>query len=85
MSSGIPVIAHPAPGLEESLSYAGIFLNREDYGAWEAAIRKLDDADEYQEQSELCLKRVKELDPAPQLDALADMVKRRCLYWKYLR
>lgn len=85
MSSGIPVIAHPAPGLEESLSYAGIFLDREDYGAWEAAIRKLDDADEYREQSELCLQRVKDVDPAPQLDALADMVKRRCLYWKYLR
>ena len=85
MSSGIPVIAHPAPGLEESLSYAGIFLNREDYGAWEEAIRKLDDPAEYKKQSKLCLKRVKELDPAPQLDALADMVKRRCLYWKYLR
>ena len=85
MSSGIPVIAHPAPGLLESLDYAGIFIDRKDYNGWEEAIRKLDDPDVYRRQSELSLKRVTELDPNPQIDALAEMIKRKLGYWKCYR
>ncbi|MFI1769152.1 glycosyltransferase family 4 protein [Streptomyces sp. NPDC020800] len=33
-ASGIPVIAHPTPGLVESLGEAGIFAYRDDLNAW---------------------------------------------------
>jgi len=82
MSSGIPVIAHPTPGLLESLDYAGIFVDRKDYKGWEDAIRELDDPDEYSRKSELALKRVAELDPNSQIDALAEMIRQKLGYWK---
>ncbi|QXC59334.1 glycosyltransferase [Aquihabitans sp. G128] len=44
MCSGIPVIAHPTPGLRESLGDAGIFLDRADVEGWRSAIRSLLDA-----------------------------------------
>lgn len=40
-ASGIPTIAHPTPGLRESLGDAGIFADREDADAWEEALRDL--------------------------------------------
>lgn len=43
MCSGIPVIAHPTPGLLESLGTAGIFVDRRDASGWVQAIRSLDD------------------------------------------
>jgi glycosyltransferase involved in cell wall biosynthesis len=39
--SGIPVIAHPTPGLLESLGSGGIFCDRDDPDAWETALRRL--------------------------------------------
>lgn len=84
MCSGIPVIAHPTPGLEESLGYAGIFIDRENIDGWVEAIKRLDDPEVYRKQSELALKRVTELDPDPQLDALAEMIRQRIWNWKYL-
>uniref|UniRef100_A0A6C0KLU6 Glycosyl transferase family 1 domain-containing protein n=1 Tax=viral metagenome TaxID=1070528 RepID=A0A6C0KLU6_9ZZZZ len=72
MSSGIPVIAHPTPGLLESCGDAGIFCDREDIGAWVAAIRRLKtDADYYKSVSDLCKARAKELDPTPQLKEMS--------------
>jgi len=41
MASGIPVIAHPTPGLQESLGDAGVFVDRNDIDGWERAIRRL--------------------------------------------
>lgn len=41
MASGIPVIAHPTPGLIESLGPAGIFIDRDDLTGWQQAIRSL--------------------------------------------
>lgn len=41
MASGIPVLAHPTPGLQESLGEAGIYLDRDDPAAWITAIREL--------------------------------------------
>jgi glycosyltransferase involved in cell wall biosynthesis len=41
MASGIPVLAHPTPGLHESLGEAGIYLDRDDPAAWITAIREL--------------------------------------------
>lgn len=40
-ASGIPVIAHPTPGLVESLGDAATFIDRDDHQAWADAIRGL--------------------------------------------
>lgn len=51
--NGIPVIAHPTPGLLECLGGAGIFLPRDDVDAWESTVRLLlTDRKKYQERSE---------------------------------
>lgn len=41
MASGIPVIAHPTPGLLESLGDAGIFVDRDDLKGWRDATQTL--------------------------------------------
>ncbi|MGW2951495.1 glycosyltransferase family 4 protein [Streptomyces eurythermus] len=41
LASGIPVIAHPTPGLEEALGDAGLFLDRRDAAAWADAVAEL--------------------------------------------
>jgi glycosyltransferase involved in cell wall biosynthesis len=72
MSSGIPVIAHPTPGLLESCGSAGIFCDRNDTAAWVREIRRLKEDEAWREEvSQRCLARAKELDPAPQLRNLA--------------
>ena len=40
-ASGIPVIAHPTPGLREALGDAGTFVDRDDHQAWADAVRAL--------------------------------------------
>jgi len=83
MSSGIPVIASPAPGLKESLGDAGIFVDRDDLDGWEEAIRKLDDPEVYAHHSKLARDRAFELDPTPQIEKLAECL--RLLGMKYLQ
>jgi glycosyltransferase involved in cell wall biosynthesis len=61
MSSGIPVIAHPTPGLKESLGDAGLFAHRDHIGDWVKIIKELDDPKYYKEVSEKCKARAKEL------------------------
>ena len=61
MCMGIPVIAHPTPGLKESLDYAGLFAHRDRIGEWAKIIKDLNDEDYYKKVSSLCLKRAKEL------------------------
>ena len=41
LCSGIPVIAHPTPGLKESLGTAGIYIDRDDHDRWAAEVTKL--------------------------------------------
>jgi len=41
MTCGIPVIAHPTPGLLENLDSAGVFVDRDDIDGWVTAIRRL--------------------------------------------
>lgn len=54
MCSGIPVIAHPTPGLQEALGSAGIFRDRDDIDGWRQALALLDDRDFYRAQSLRC-------------------------------
>lgn len=52
MAHGIPVIAHPTPGLAESLSYAGVYAHRDDERSWEYAIRRVEaDYDHYSDRA----------------------------------
>lgn len=68
LASGIPVIAAPTPGLLESLSYAGIFVECSDREGWAAEItRLLNDDDAYAEASKRALTRSAELNPTEPL------------------
>jgi glycosyltransferase involved in cell wall biosynthesis len=67
-ASGIPTIAHPTPGLCESLGDAGIFADRDNVDMWVAAIQRLDDETTYQRQAAVVQQRSKELDPHAELE-----------------
>jgi glycosyltransferase involved in cell wall biosynthesis len=61
MASGIPVVAHPTPGLKEMLGDAGIFCDRNKPQEWIDILAKLDDEAFYKEASAKATKRFKEL------------------------
>ncbi|MEU3613526.1 glycosyltransferase family 4 protein [Streptomyces sp. NPDC006872] len=69
MASGIPVLAHPTEGLVESLGNAGVFCDRGDAGAWQAAIERLDGRDAYRAASRRAKARSVQLDPTRDLAA----------------
>lgn len=75
LASGIPVVAHPTPGLCESLGEAGIFVDRNDVAGYEAVLRKLLTAAEYRLASKRAKARSVELDPAADLAAWCDAVE----------
>lgn len=75
-ASGIPVVAHPTPGLREALGHAGIFADRNDTDAWVAAIGDLlSDPGYYARCSADALERSAELDPTVDLERFADAVE----------
>ncbi|WP_405747841.1 glycosyltransferase family 4 protein [Streptomyces canus] len=71
MCSGIPVVAHPTPGLMESLGEAGIFADRDDVDAWVAAVKRLFSPKVYPQASKAAAARAAGLDPAAELDVWA--------------
>ena len=81
MASGIPVIAHPTPGLKESLGEAGIFCDRRKIDDWEAAVNKLLKPRSYAAASKKAKARAAALDPADDLDrwcaAMDELAARR--------
>lgn len=68
MASGIPVIAHPTPGLTESLGDAGIFHDRRDIDAWGKTISSLLKPRNYAAASRKAKARAAELDPAADIE-----------------
>lgn len=82
MVSGIPVIAHPTPGLIESLGPAGIFVDRDDLDGWAAHLEVLDDPDQYAVASQLAYERAAEVcaddGPARFVAALEEIGADRC-------
>jgi glycosyltransferase involved in cell wall biosynthesis len=76
LASGIPVLAHPTEGLRESQGPFGEFLDRGDLDAWEKALERLSDPEEWRVASVLAKKRSNELDPAPELDRWVMEVER---------
>ncbi|MBM7771232.1 glycosyltransferase involved in cell wall biosynthesis [Actinokineospora baliensis] len=67
--SGIPTIAHPTPGLLESLSYAGTFIDRDDTDTWVRTIRSVLESDTWGPLSAVARRRAVELDPRVELAA----------------
>lgn len=66
MSSGIPVIANPTPGLRECCAGGAIYIGRDDLEGWIGALRRLkDDRKHYNYHSKLALERSRALDPRP--------------------
>lgn len=72
MASGIPVIAEPTPGLQESLGGAGTFAPITDTDAWDSALRDVLKPAKYGKLSKLAKARSQELDEnrKKQLDTL---------------
>lgn len=68
LASGIPVLAHPTPGLMESLGPAGIFIDRDDVDAWQHTLERLQDPEEYRLASARATARSNELDPSQELN-----------------
>ena len=63
MCSGIPVVAHPSPGLREALGDAAIWVHRDNDKAWAAEVeRLLDDREWYDDRSAAAEARARELD-----------------------
>lgn len=77
MCSGIPVIAHPTPGLLESLGDAGIFVDRDDIDGWEQAIRRLDDHRVYVAAADRAARRAHDLCDGSTLDRFCDEIETR--------
>lgn len=75
LASGIPVVAHPTPGLCESLGEAGVFVDRGDVDGYEAVLRKLATSAEYRLAAKRARARSAELDPAADLAAWCDAVE----------
>jgi glycosyltransferase involved in cell wall biosynthesis len=75
LASGIPVVAHPTPGLCESLGEAGVFVDRNDIGGYEAVLRKLLAPAEYRLASKRAKARSAELDPRRELASWCDAVE----------
>jgi glycosyltransferase involved in cell wall biosynthesis len=61
MASGIPVVAHPTPGLTESLGDAGTFVHRDDTAGWVKAIRSLRSPKNFSAASKAAKARVEQL------------------------
>jgi hypothetical protein len=82
LASGIPVIAHPTPGLKESQGKFGLFMDRSDLNGYEATIRDLlNDEDKWNSVSKLALKRSAQLDPTPELNSWVESVERLVANW----
>lgn len=68
---GIPVICSDLPGLRENLSYAGIYIDRNNIPLYrDTIIELMENQESYKYASERYLLRAKELDPLPRIEIL---------------
>lgn len=75
MVSGIPVIAHPTPGLRESLGSAATFVDRTDLAGWQAAITDLMRPSAWNRASSRAADHAAGYDPAPDLARFAAAIE----------
>ena len=78
MSSGIPVIAHPTPGLKECCADAALFVDRTDIQEWSRLISRLcNDKSFYDEFSNRGKIRAKQLEPTHDLEMFQEWFERK--------
>ena len=66
MSSGIPIVVSPTPGLRECCGTAAIYCDRNDLESWVTTLRQLKaDRGFYNKRSVAALERARALDPRP--------------------
>ncbi len=76
MSSGIPVVVSPTPGLRECCQDAAIYCDRGDVGAWIATLRRLKtDTEYYKTMSTRALDRARSLDPRSSLEVIEGWIE----------
>ena len=76
MSSGIPVVVSPTPGLMECCADAALYCDRDDLEEWVKILRKLKtDREYYNYRSRLALERARALDPDPGLTQMEDWLE----------
>jgi len=76
MSSGIPMVVAPTPGLKECCEDAALYCDRDNLGAWVSALRALQqDGEHYKKRSAAALDRARALDPGPDLERLEGWLK----------
>jgi glycosyltransferase involved in cell wall biosynthesis len=80
LASGIPVVAHPTPGLLESQGPEGVFADRNDVDEWHRALTRLLDSAHWKAASTKALERSAQLDPTLDLDRWADAIERLVIH-----
>ncbi len=75
IASGIPVVAHPTPGLVESLGEAGVFVDRDDFPGWVTTLRALEDPGQWDAASGRASLRSAQLDPGADLARWCDAIE----------
>lgn len=77
MSSGIPTLVNPTPGLRECCNSAAIYCNRTDLSEWIAALLRLkDDKEWYNSRSAIAYERARALDPKPELEQMEEWLEK---------
>jgi len=78
MSSGIPVIVSPTPGLRECCGDAAVYIDRNNLEGWITTLRKLkEDSEFYNKRCKLAMERARTLDPKPVLESIEDWLENR--------
>lgn len=75
LASGIPVIAHPNPGVCEALGDAGLYADHTDLDAYLGILTKLDKKTAWNAASRAAKARSKQLDPAEELAAWCSQIE----------
>jgi glycosyltransferase involved in cell wall biosynthesis len=78
MSSGIPVIAAPTPGLKECCEDAALFVERDNIKEWVRLLRRLStDKAFYEECSNRGKARAKQLEPTHDLEMFVEFYEQK--------
>lgn len=80
MSSGIPVVVAPTPGLKECCGEGALYCDRDDLESWVTTLKKLkSDREFYNYRSRLAAERARALDPDPGLYKMEEWLEKTVL------
>lgn len=74
-ASGIPTIARPIPGIVEALGRGAVYVNSSEIADWSSAVRAVLEPAEWKRLSAMARRRVRQHDPADQLERFAAAVE----------